>query len=164
MVMKFGGTSVEDAAAIRRLIGIVQSRGMRNQWCGQCAGRVTDQLLEAGRAAARGVWVRVSRRSATSMFGTNGWRIRWWEAPLTGPWIASCERTSGPWSRCCWNGSAGKVDLKIAGRLLGFGEVFSSRLVKDALCEACRRMRRTSTRAAVSSPMPSTARPILSGT
>ena len=53
VVMKFGGTSVEDAAAIRRLIGIVRSRlGSRPVVVVSALARVTDQLLEAGNAAA----------------------------------------------------------------------------------------------------------------
>ncbi len=55
VVMKFGGTSVEDVAAIRRLIGIVQSRRAAQPVVVVSAlAKVTDQLLEAGRAAAKG--------------------------------------------------------------------------------------------------------------
>jgi len=55
VVMKFGGTSVEDATAIRRLIGIVQSRsGALPVLVVSALARVTDQLLEAGNAAAKG--------------------------------------------------------------------------------------------------------------
>jgi aspartate kinase len=55
VVMKFGGTSVEDAAAIRRLIGIVKSRSRAQRVIVVSAlSRVTDQLLEAGNAAAAG--------------------------------------------------------------------------------------------------------------
>ena len=47
VVMKFGGTSVEDAAAIRRLIGIVQSRlGAQPVVVVSALARVTDQLLD----------------------------------------------------------------------------------------------------------------------
>ena len=55
VVLKFGGTSVEDAAAIQRLIAIVQSRaeGQPVVVVSALAG-VTDQLLEAGNAAAQG--------------------------------------------------------------------------------------------------------------
>jgi len=55
VVMKFGGTSVEDEAAIRRLISIVQSRGDAQPVVVVSAlARVTDQLLDAGRAASSG--------------------------------------------------------------------------------------------------------------
>src|SRR5579862_512315 len=55
VIMKFGGTSVEDAAAIRRLIGIVRSRlDSRPVIVVSALAGVTDQLLEAGNAAASG--------------------------------------------------------------------------------------------------------------
>src|SRR5215469_11799837 len=54
VVMKFGGTSVEDAAAIRRLIEIVQGRQNQQPVVVVSAlAKVTDQLLEAGKAAAK---------------------------------------------------------------------------------------------------------------
>jgi len=53
VVMKFGGTSVEDAVAVRRLIEIVQSRGSsRPVVVVSALAGVTDQLLQAGRDAA----------------------------------------------------------------------------------------------------------------
>ena len=55
VVMKFGGTSVEDAAAIRRLIGIVEGRlGAQPVIVVSALAKVTDQLLDAGNAAAIG--------------------------------------------------------------------------------------------------------------
>src|SRR3974390_3766083 len=55
VVMKFGGTSVEDAAAIQRLIAIVRSRLHEKPVVVVSAlARVTDQLQEAGQAAAKG--------------------------------------------------------------------------------------------------------------
>src|SRR5215472_16386498 len=55
VVMKFGGTSVADRAAIQRLIGIVRSRlGSEPVVVVSALAKVTDQLLEAGQAAAKG--------------------------------------------------------------------------------------------------------------
>ncbi|HYA95152.1 MAG TPA: lysine-sensitive aspartokinase 3 [Terriglobales bacterium] len=55
IVMKFGGTSVEDAAAIERVAGIVHSRAADDPIVVVSAlARVTDQLLAAGKAAAAG--------------------------------------------------------------------------------------------------------------
>jgi len=55
VVLKFGGTSLEDAGAIRRLIGIVRSRlDARPVIVVSALAGVTDQLLEAGRAAGSG--------------------------------------------------------------------------------------------------------------
>ena len=55
IVMKFGGTSVEDAAAIERVAEIVRSRAADAPVVVVSAmARVTDQLLAAGKAAADG--------------------------------------------------------------------------------------------------------------
>ncbi len=57
VVMKFGGTSVEDAVAIGRTAGIVlgrQTAGQRPVVVVSAMAKVTDQLLAAARAAGRG--------------------------------------------------------------------------------------------------------------
>jgi len=55
IVMKFGGTSVEDAPAIERVAEIVRSRSAEGPAVVVSAlARVTDQLLAAGQAAAAG--------------------------------------------------------------------------------------------------------------
>jgi aspartate kinase len=55
VVMKFGGTSVEDTVAIRRLVQIVHSRtGFRLVVVVSALAKVTDQLLSAAQAAAEG--------------------------------------------------------------------------------------------------------------
>jgi aspartate kinase len=57
VVMKFGGTSVEDAPAILNVARIVQSRiarGQRPVVVVSALAKVTDQLLAAGKAAGRG--------------------------------------------------------------------------------------------------------------
>jgi aspartate kinase len=57
VVMKFGGTSVEDAAAIQRTATIVASRIQRGQQpivVVSAMSKVTDQLLAAASAAGRG--------------------------------------------------------------------------------------------------------------
>jgi aspartate kinase len=57
VVMKFGGTSVEDPAAITRTAGIVAGRiamGKRPVVVVSALAKVTDQLLRAGTAAAAG--------------------------------------------------------------------------------------------------------------
>ena len=55
IVMKFGGTSVEDAAAIRRLVSIVRRQSHR--WpvvVVSAMGKTTDRLLECALSAAAG--------------------------------------------------------------------------------------------------------------
>ena len=55
VVMKFGGTSVEDAAAIRRLCHLVARPSLyRPVVVVSALAKVTDQLLNAGWAAAAG--------------------------------------------------------------------------------------------------------------
>ena len=55
IVMKFGGTSVEDAPAIERVAAIVRGRAPEDPVVVVSAlARVTDQLLAAGQAAAAG--------------------------------------------------------------------------------------------------------------
>ncbi len=57
VVMKFGGTSVEDADAINRTAKIVQSRlarGQRPVVVVSAMAKVTDQLLSGAKAAGRG--------------------------------------------------------------------------------------------------------------
>ncbi|HYY68666.1 MAG TPA: lysine-sensitive aspartokinase 3 [Terriglobales bacterium] len=55
IVMKFGGTSVEDASAIERVTGIVRSRSAEAPVVVVSAlAKVTDQLLAAGQTAATG--------------------------------------------------------------------------------------------------------------
>src|SRR5262250_1937797 len=55
IVMKFGGTSVEDATAIHRLVSIVRSQSHRRPVVVVSAmGRTTNALLECARTAATG--------------------------------------------------------------------------------------------------------------
>ena len=55
IVMKFGGTSVEDAAAIDRVAGIVKGRVAERPFVVISAmAKVTDQLLAMAAAAGRG--------------------------------------------------------------------------------------------------------------
>ena len=57
VVMKFGGTSVEDATAINRTAGIVQGRrdkGLTPIVVVSAIAKITDQLLAAAAAAGRG--------------------------------------------------------------------------------------------------------------
>ncbi len=138
VVMKFGGTSVEDATAIRRLIGIVQSRlGSRPVVVVSALARVTDQLLEAGNAAAAGhlgaalaivrsIYVR-HEQLADSLVDESAYSAL--DGELRGDFreLESLLHDLDV-SR--------QLDLKSQDHLLGFGECFSSRLVKEALCQA----------------------------
>jgi aspartate kinase len=138
VVMKFGGTSVEDAAAIRRVIGIVRSRiGSQPVVVVSALAGVTDQLLEAGTAAAKGhlgsalaavrnIYVR-HEELADSLVDDSAYSAL--DRELRGEFRA-LESLLHQLE------AAGRVDPKSQDHLLGFGECFSSRLIKEALCQA----------------------------
>jgi len=138
VVMKFGGTSVEDGAAIRRLIGIVESRlGAKPVLIISALAKVTDQLLEAGNAAAKGhlgsalatvrnIYVRHEELAdsllSASAYGSLDRELRG-EFQALESFLHDLETSR-------------HFDLKAQDRLLSFGECFSSRLVGWALSEA----------------------------
>ena len=138
VVMKFGGTSVEDAAAIGRLIGIVQSRSdLHRVLVVSALAKVTDQLLEAGHAAASGhlglalatvrnIYVRHEQLAEALVAGSaNSALDQQLRADFRDLEALLHDLEA---SRC--------FDLKVQDRLLGYGECFSSRLVTEALCHA----------------------------
>ena len=138
VVMKFGGTSVEDAAAIRRLIGIVRSRlCARPVVIVSALAKVTDQLLEAANAAANGhlgaalatvrsIYVR-HEQLADSLVNESAY--------------SALDRELRDEFRALESllhdlDTSRRLDLKAQDDLLGFGERFSSRLIKEALLHA----------------------------
>ncbi|HKV82869.1 MAG TPA: aspartate kinase [Candidatus Sulfotelmatobacter sp.] len=138
VVMKFGGTSVEDAAAIRRLIDIVEGRlGAKPVLIISALAKVTDQLLEAGNAAANG-------HLGSALAGVRNIYVRHEELAdslLSGSAYGSLDRhLRGEFqsleSFLHHLERSHYFDLKAQDRLLSFGECFSSRLVSWALCEA----------------------------
>jgi aspartate kinase len=148
VVMKFGGTSVEDAAAIQRLIGIVQSRmDLRPVVVVSALARVTDQLLEAGKAAAGGhlgaalavvrdIYVRHDALlDELVAFGTNVSGLN--NGALHTELDRKLRDKFGELeSLLSESAESHELDLKSQDRLLGFGECFSSWLVTEALTQA----------------------------
>jgi len=138
VVMKFGGTSVEDAAAIRRLITIVQSRlSAKPIVVVSALAKVTDQLLEAGHSAAEGrlgsaleavrsIYVRHEQIADSLLnspaYGSLDRELRS-EFQALELFLQELERSR-------------HFDPKAQDRLLSFGECFSSALIAVALCEA----------------------------
>src|SRR5215469_6590624 len=138
VVMKFGGTSVENAAAIQRLIHIVnRHHGIQPVVVVSALARITDQLLEAGRTAAAGhlgsalntvrnIYVRHEEIADSLVTGSayaeldRALRSEFQALEIL---LQEVERSR-------------ELDLKTQDQLLGFGECFSSRLVAAALCEA----------------------------
>ena len=138
VVLKFGGTSVEDAAAIQRLIGIVKSRlGAQPVLVVSALAKVTDQLLEAGNAASSGhlgaalaivrnIYVRHEELAdsllSASAYGSLERELRS-DLQALESLLQDLELSR-------------HFDRKAQDRLLSFGECFSSRLVSWAMNEA----------------------------
>ncbi len=138
VVMKFGGTSVEDANAIRRLIGIVKSRIVSQSVVVVSAlARVTDQLLEAGQAAAAGhlgsalatvrdIYVRHEQIADELVDGAPHGTL---DRELRGEFQGLESLFHGL-------EASRQLDLRSQDHLLGFGECLSGKLVTEALCDA----------------------------
>jgi len=137
VVMKFGGTSVENAAAIKRLIQIVSRyQGIQPVVVVSALARVTDQLLDAGRSAAAG-------HLGSALNTVRNIYVRHEEVAdslVTGSAYAELDRAL----RIEFQAlevllqqleSSRELDLKGQDQLLGFGECFSSRMVAAALRE-----------------------------
>lgn len=138
VVMKFGGTSVEDSAAIRRLTGIVQSRQNAQAVVVVSAlAKVTDQLLEAGRAAASGhlgsalatvrnIYVRHEQLAESLVEGSA-------HMTLDGELRGEFQMLESLLHQIA---AARVLNANLQDQLLGFGECFSSKLVTEALSAA----------------------------
>jgi aspartate kinase len=141
VVMKFGGTSVEDAPAVQRLINIVQSRlDARPVVVVSALAGVTDQLLDAGHAAAGGrlgaaldkvreIYVRHEKLADELLQGSPHAGL---ENQLRSDFRAefkSLEFLLHALDDCR------KLNAQSWDHLLGFGECLSSKLVTAALAE-----------------------------
>lgn len=137
VVMKFGGTSLEDADAIRRAVAIVQSR-LHSQpvVVVSALARVTDQLLDAGAAAAKGrlgaaldlvrsIYVRHEQLADELVLGA---RRPLLDRELRREFQALESLLHSVEMSSCF-------DLRAQDHLLGFGERLSSQLVASALYE-----------------------------
>jgi aspartate kinase len=138
VVMKFGGTSLEDAAAIRRAIRIVKQR-LRHRpiIIASAFAEVTDQLLAAGKSAARGE-LQTARSSlqelqrrheqvALDAAGPNHYPSL---HPLLQSEFQQLDVLLGSMA------AAGELTPRFQDQLLGAGECLSSRIVQAAFAEA----------------------------
>ncbi|HUO60145.1 MAG TPA: lysine-sensitive aspartokinase 3 [Candidatus Acidoferrales bacterium] len=133
LVMKFGGTSVESAEAIRRVAEIVATRrAERPAVVVSAMGGVTDRLVAAGNAAtggdrhgAAGILHEIRERhaaAARALLGSaHGQTLRKLE-----PLFEQCSELLSELS------SFGSISGSRSDRLLSFGELLSSILVADA--------------------------------
>src|SRR5579863_6996788 len=136
--MKFGGTSVEDAAAIRRLIAIVESRLEAQPVVVVSAlAKVTDQLLEAGNAAAQG-HLGSALATARNIYGRHEQLA---DSLVDGSAYGNLDRSlriefQALEALLLDLELSRELDAKSQDQLLGFGECFSTRLVSESLREA----------------------------
>ena len=140
VVMKFGGTSVEDPAAITRTAGIVAGRvgmGKHPVVVVSALAKVTDQLLRAADSAARG-----DRTGALAISS----RLRSRHKDTACALVKEPKQSA---ELCNWieqkfdsldeilRGLAAILELtpRIADLVVSFGERISSRIVTAAFCE-----------------------------
>jgi len=133
-VLKFGGTSVEDSAALRRVIGIVAQRDKPVVVVVSALAGVTDQLLAAGEQAASG-GLTAAEETLQNILERHG-RMAGDLLPqaaadsFQGYLQGECEE-----AQKLLRGVAalGEFSARTADRLVGKGELLSSRLLADAL-------------------------------
>src|SRR5215470_10883608 len=134
VVMKFGGTSVEDAVAIRRAAQLVRQRlGSKPVLVVSALSDVTDQLLAAGKAAARG-----DLALATDILQTLQRRHE--QVLLSTVETADVDRLRTQFEadfqqmREILRNVAGfsELTLRLQDHLLGFGECLASRILQAA--------------------------------
>ncbi len=136
LVMKFGGTSVQDAPAFRRMIEIVKSRShARPLVVVSALARVTDQLLSAAEAAAEGkldyvnailMNIRLRHREIAAQF-LEGEAYAAWQSQLD----AEFRDLN---TNICGLALAGQFTPRVQDAVLSFGERLSSKLAHAVLC------------------------------
>ena len=135
VVMKFGGTSVEDASAFRRLLNIVESRAHALPVIVVSAlAKVTDQLLSAAQAAAEGkldyanaivTEIRLRHQEiAAELLDADRY------AALHREFDAEFRALNGS---ICEIAAAGQLTPRAQDAVLSFGERLSSKLAHAAL-------------------------------
>ncbi|HYG97500.1 MAG TPA: aspartate kinase [Terriglobales bacterium] len=138
IVMKFGGTSVADANAVRRVIGIVKSRvSERPVVVVSAFSGVTDALLRAGQLAIRGKLhavlksVDVLRRRSIEIAGGL------LESTVRVELLREIERDLDTLERLLGGVAAvGELSPRTIDAVAAFGELISSKTVAAALAAA----------------------------
>jgi aspartate kinase len=150
VVMKFGGTSVEDAVAIHRTAGIVAGRRTKEQQpivVVSAMAKVTDQLLAAANAASRS-----DRSGALAITARLRSRHKEVACRLTaqarGQEISQCDDVTGPayaasqtWIDAEFDAldeilrglaAVGELTPRINDMIVSYGERLSSRMIAEA--------------------------------
>jgi aspartate kinase len=137
VVMKFGGTSLEDGAAIRRALRIVRQRlQQRPVVVASALADVTDLLLEAGKAAAGGRLPSaresledLQRRHEQVALDVAGPRRYEQLLPELAAEFLEVQALLGSVA------AAGELTPRLQDHLLSFGESLSSRIVAAAFAQ-----------------------------
>ena len=139
VVMKFGGTSVEDARAMERTAAIVagrRRRGMRAVVVVSAMAKVTDQLLAAAAAAGRGDKLTAmgaaarlrTRHVDTAAQLIHGDRFAALRSGLSGEFDALDDLLRGI-------AAVGELTPRTNDLVVSFGERMSSRMVAEVFAE-----------------------------
>jgi aspartate kinase len=141
VVMKFGGTSVEDAVAIVRTAGIVQGRrakGLAAVVVVSAMAKVTDQLIASAAAAGRGdrpgalaISARLRNRhidTAIALLGEGAVRLPGLHAVLHLEFDALDDLLRGI-------AAVGELTPRTNDLVTSFGERLSSRMVAEAFAQ-----------------------------
>jgi len=136
--MKFGGTSLEDAVAIRRAAQIVRHRlNHRPIVVVSALSNVTDELLEAGRLAAKGQ-LEQANELLVSLQRRHEQVVQQSAGPAQAEALrAQLEEDFGK-MRQILKGVAGAGELtpRLQDHLVSFGEMMASRIVQAAFTHA----------------------------
>ncbi|HVO63316.1 MAG TPA: aspartate kinase [Terriglobales bacterium] len=135
VVMKFGGTSVGDAPAFRRLLSIVKSRmHARPVVVVSALAKVTDQLLSAAQVAAEGkleyanavcMEIRLRHQEiAAELLNADAYAV------VDHEFSAEFHELN---AKICETAVAGHLTPRAQDAILGFGERLSSKLVHAVL-------------------------------
>jgi aspartate kinase len=138
LVMKFGGTSLEDGAAIRRAVRLVKQRlRCRPVIVASALADVTDQLLASGHSAARG-----ELQGARAALRELQLRHEQVALDVAGPenYVMLQPRLEEEFQEL-YNlldniATAGELSARAQDQLLGAGECLSSRIVHAAFVHA----------------------------
>ncbi len=139
VVMKFGGTSVEDAVAINRTAQIVSGRlakGLTPIVVVSAMAKVTDQLLAAANAAGRGDRagsLAITARLRNRHLETAGALV---SGDCTGELCQWLEGEFGALDEVLRGLAAiGELTPRISDMVVSMGERLSSRMIAQAFCE-----------------------------
>jgi aspartate kinase len=135
VVMKFGGTSVEDCQAIRRLVRIVRSRlNFSVVVVVSALAKVTDQLLRLGNLAEEGDWPAVEVDLSALQRKHEQVASELLSEPAHAVVRKEFDDEFGKIRALLREVESGRrLTLQVQDHLLGFGESFSSKIVAAAL-------------------------------